>query len=144
MWGVFLDIGLVIEKVGSVLKDDDRVSFCLLFGSLVRGVWGENSDIDIAIYPKGKLSVDDRLDILYEIAKCLNVNEDKLDLVVLDDLTPLELRYRIFRNGVPVVIKDVVAYRRYRDKSISMYLDFKVFIDKLRLVERYLDKIRVE
>ena len=128
----------------SIFDDDERVSFAILFGSLVNGTWSENSDVDIAIYPKRELSVDDKLDILFKIAKGLNTNEDRIDIVILNDLTPLELRFRIFRDGVPIIVKDVDIYRYYRDKSISMYLDFKIFKDKLNLVDKYLDKIKVD
>ena len=71
-----------------------------------------------------------------------SILEDKVDLLVMGDDTPYELRFRIFRNGIIIIIKDKKLFRMYRSKSISLFLDFKIFEMKLRVKEKYIEKLR--
>ena len=80
--------------------------------------------------------------MIFSISSKLKVPEDKVDIVILDDDTPYELRYKIFRDGILIFSRNENAFKRYRDKSISLYLDFKVFVDKLNLKKKYLEKLR--
>ena len=134
----------IIRKLREVFEKDSNILFAVLFGSFARGHNTSSSDIDIAVRFKVKPDFDYLNDLIYSIAKTLNYREDKIDILVLDDSVPYELRYRVFRDGIPIIIRDSKAFKHYRDKSISLFLDFKVFKKKLRLDEKYLESLQRE
>lgn len=132
----------VVGKLREVLSSFDYIAFAILFGSMVKGHSTSRSDVDIAIYVKDNLSYERLLDLIFSISSGLRIPEDKVDILVLSDDTPYELRYRVLRDGVIILVRDENLFKRYRDKSISLYLDFKVFEEKLDLKGRYLEKLR--
>ena len=133
-----IELKTIIEKIAKVLRDNEKIIFAILFGSYARGLMNIHSDLDLAVYFKEELSFDELSELISSIASTLNIPEDKIDILILDDDVPYELRYRIFRDGIPILIKDEKAFKNYRDKSISLYLDFKVFKQKLGLDKRYI------
>ena len=90
------------------------------------------------------MTIDDRIDLIYRLARCLGVTEDKIDLVILSNSTPLELRYKMLRDGILIFARNMELYRRYRDESISMYLDLRVALKAVRYGEIYINKMRAE
>ena len=134
----------LISKLRSCLSSMENVLFAILYGSAARGELVAESDIDIAIYTSNEMKIDDRIELIYRLAKCLGIIEDKIDIVILNNLTPLELRYKIFRDGILILARNMELYRRYRDESISMYLDLKVALKAVRYGEIYINKMRAE
>jgi len=132
----------IIKGLAEVLGRNDRVLFAFLFGSYARGMAGPLSDLDVAIFVEGKLNFDELGDLVCSIASRLGINEDKIDIVVLDDETPYELRFKVFKDGIPIVVKDEKVFKEYRDKSLSLYWDFKVFKEKLDLDRKYLEALK--
>jgi len=122
----------------------ENVLFAILYGSAARRELVAESDIDIAIYTSNEMTIDDRIDLIYRLARCLGVTEDKIDLVILSNSTPLELRYKMLRDGILIFARDMELYRRYRDESISMYLDLRVALKAVRYGEIYINKMRAE
>jgi hypothetical protein len=47
-----------------------------------------------------------------------------VDLVVLNDAPP-PLAYRVFRDGVPLLVRDAGAMARQKARAILDYLDFR-------------------
>jgi len=134
----------LISKLRSCLSSMENVLFAILYGSAARRELVAESDIDIAIYTSNEMTIDDRIDLIYRLARCLGVTEDKIDLVILSNSTPLELRYKMLRDGILIFARDMELYRRYRDESISMYLDLRVALKAVRYGEIYINKMRAE
>jgi len=128
----------IVDKVAKALKDNENIVFAILFGSYAKNLINIHSDIDLAIYFKERPSFDELSELISSIALALNVPEDKIDILILDDDVPYELRYKVFRDGIPILINDENEFKRYRDESISLYLDFKVFKQKFDLDRKYI------
>lgn len=128
----------IVRKVTNVLEKRRDIVFAIIFGSYSKGFVNVHSDLDIAIYFGDKPSFDELSDLIYMLAKELSLPEDKIDILILDENVPYELRYKIFRDGIPAIIRDEKEFKNYRDKSISLYLDFKVFKQKLDLDRKYI------
>ncbi len=141
---MYLEAGSIITRLKGCFETAKNVLFAILYGSVARGGSTSESDIDVAIYTTDEVGVDERIELIYRIAKCIGVSEDKVDVVVLGDSTPLELRYKIFRDGILIFSRDIEFYRRYRDESISMYLDLKVALRAARYGEIYINKIKAD
>ena len=133
-----VELGNIVEKIAETLRDNEKIVFAILFGSYARGLINVHSDVDLAIYFKERPSFDELSELISSIALALNVPEDKIDILILDDDVPYELRYKVFRDGIPILINDENEFKRYRDKSISLYLDFKVFKQKFDLDRKYI------
>ena len=48
----------------------------------------------------------------------------EIDLAVLNQASAF-MRHQVFKSGVPLLIKDSVIYRRFREKTITDYQEFK-------------------
>ena len=86
------------EKIKGILKANDVIK-AALFGSMVRGDYTENSDIDLLIEFKGNKSLIDlvRLQLLLE-----ETCEKKVDLLTYNSLHPL-LKDRILEEQVIIL-----------------------------------------
>jgi uncharacterized protein len=86
-------------RLRSFFQDRSRVELAYLFGSAARGTTGPLSDVDVAIRfstDEGR-TLDERLKL--HDALCRYLGSDRVDLVDLDDASPV-LRYNVIRDGV--------------------------------------------
>lgn len=90
-----------------------------LIGSQARGDAGPLSDVDLAVWVDVDAPADHGL-LSYEAARA--VLSDEVDLVVLDDASPL-LRHRAVRDGVLLVDRDHDERIRRETRTILEYLD---------------------
>ena len=105
------------------LADVPHVAFALVFGSCARGTAHAGSDIDVALdFGRG------RRPGAYEIGAIVSRLEEatgqNVDVVVLDDAPP-GLAYRVFRDGVTVLVRDRSALVERKARTILEYLDFR-------------------
>ena len=109
--------------IGDALADVPHVAFALVFGSCARGTAHAGSDIDVALDFGGG-----RLPGAYEIGAIVSRLEEatgqSVDVVVLDDAPP-GLAYRVFRDGVTVLVRDRSALVERKARTILEYLDFR-------------------
>ena len=111
----------MIDVLRTVLGDDRRVAFALLFGSEARGRAHAHSDVDVAI---ATVDVPNAL-VVGEITSALErATGRQVQLVLLNEAPP-GLAYRIFREGKPIVIRDHAAFKARLARAILDYLDFK-------------------
>jgi predicted nucleotidyltransferase len=119
-----------IEKIKEYLKEDPNVLFALLFGSIAsafdKGAFATDDlikaeDIDIGIYFKAP---PEGLELLEYINNISNLVNENIDLVVLNRASPF-LRHQIMKNRIVLVIKDRIAYRNFREKTISDYQEYR-------------------
>ncbi|MEX0569582.1 MAG: nucleotidyltransferase domain-containing protein [Candidatus Njordarchaeota archaeon] len=139
-----LDSEFIVSQLSRYFRDNGYIVFAVLFGSFARNQARDMSDIDIAVYPSKELTLDEKIELIYYVAKCLDVCEDRINIVFLNNLTPLELRYKIFRDGILIFSRNIDVYRRFRDESISMYIDFMLSLRTVGYGEKYIKKIRAE
>ncbi|MHA1616786.1 MAG: type VII toxin-antitoxin system MntA family adenylyltransferase antitoxin [Candidatus Njordarchaeales archaeon] len=130
----------LVKKLKKCLEDKENILFAILFGSIVKGDFGENSDIDIAIRFRKRPSLEKLVNLIVELSECLNVNEDKIDITIIDNDLPLELRYKILRDGILVFARALEDYKIFRDVSISMYIDFRKALELVEYGKKYLKK----
>jgi len=54
---------------------------------------------------------------------------DNLDISVFDDL-PVYIKFRVLREGKPLLVKDIEFLNRTKFKTLQEYLDFKPAINR--------------
>ncbi len=111
----------IIEELEHFLKNDPNVLFAVIFGSYATKKHKRDSDIDIGIYfaepPEG-------LDLLDFIHKLSELTGRDVDIVVLNRASAF-LRHQAMKNRITLIIKDRTIYRRFREKTISDYDEYR-------------------
>ena len=82
----------IVDKINSI----ENVAFAYLFGSYAKNEQTEESDIDIAVY-LNSLSLDEELQVTYEISKLTHKN---VDIVVLNRVRNIFLLENILKDGI--------------------------------------------
>lgn len=111
----------MFEALAAAVASDPRVAYALVFGSATKGTDRPDSDVDVAIGLAGRPL--GALECLEFAATLEAVADRRVDLVLLDE-SPPALAYRIFRDGVVLVDRDVAALTARRARAILEYLDF--------------------
>ena len=121
-------LGVVRDVITNYYKD--FIYFAVLFGSLVRGVFGPLSDVDIAVMFREGVDVVNALPMLIsDLALALGVPEDRVDVVVLNDpLLPFAVRFNALTGGVPIYVGDRGVFVREVVRAVSLYGDYQVFL----------------
>ncbi len=120
------EIKLVVDEI----KNIKGVEGIYLFGSYARKKTKPFSDIDICVIMDKDIQKKRREEIL-------SCSSRKIDISIFSDL-PLNVRFRIFKEGKVLYQKDELFLHRTRSNTLKSYLDFKPIID--RHYNRILDK----
>lgn len=83
------------------IAEKHKIKFIVLFGSRAKDAFREDSDFDVAVYMDGFNDMGDMgkySDVLSDLARFLEVFEDKIDLTDLKNANLL-LRYEITQEG---------------------------------------------
>ena len=109
--------------IGDALADEPHVASALVFRSCARGTAHAGSDVDVALgFGRG------RRPGAYEIGAIVSRLEEaagrSVDVVVLEDAPP-GLAYRVFRDGVAVLVRDRSALVERMTRAILEYLDYR-------------------
>ncbi len=107
----------------------------IAFGSQITGRATALSDFDFGVFAEKKLSLSERSDMSDYIAKKLNINEDKIDLVDLASASPL-LKFQVAREG-KLIEGEQYDLVRFKVRAFKEYVDTAKF---RRLRERTLMK----
>lgn len=112
--------------------DRDGVAAAYVFGSQARGDAGPLSDVDVAVWADPVLELDDRLDLRLALIDAAEraLGSDQVDLVILDDATPV-LRHRAWRDGDVIVDRDPATRVRQQARALVEYLDTQPLRDEL-------------
>lgn len=132
-------------KLQRYAEAENSILLAFIFGSEAKGLEGEDSDLDIAVFLKNK-DEEDRIWLGYS-----KLTDREIDLIVLND-APATLISNIFKTGTAIAVKDK---KLYWDLFLSNSLeaeDFSEFAldywkiysrskslipeDKVRLIER--------
>ena len=113
----------LVDELRQEFAADPRFAYALLFGSTARGTAHAESDVDVAVGLVDGVSLD-----VHEIGDLVSRLESAtgrtVDLVLLDEAGPA-LAYRIFRDGVTVLVRDSRAMVARKARAILGYLDFR-------------------
>jgi predicted nucleotidyltransferase len=112
-----------LENLKQALVSEETVVFVYLFGSHVTGEVTPLSDVDIAVYPRRKLSLDDRLAIIYRLNKKTRL--DNLDISFLDSLENLYLLAGIIGKGILLLDRDKERRELFEVMTHHRFLDFQ-------------------
>lgn len=119
------------ERLMALIKDDDNILFAILFGSHAERTARKESDLDLAIYFRNPPQGMDKLAVINELSDAAGRD---VHLVVLNESSAL-LRHQVLKYGVPVIIKDMEAYYRFREKTIANYDEYK-FVSGMTVYDR--------
>ena len=133
----------VLKRLKAFFDKIEDLEFVVVYGSFARGDSTPTSDIDLALKFHTQTNYSKVSNIIMDLAKNLQVVEDRIDILPLQEDLPIELLFKIVRDGV-FVTGNHESYKKFRDKTISMYLDFKLFKEKLKLQEKYLKTLIAE
>jgi len=112
----FKDIPKIVKEIGEI----KGIKAVYLFGSYASGKFGPLSDIDLCVI--GKFSEKEKTEVY-------GFGSDNLDISVFDDL-PVYIKFRVLREGKPLLVKDIEFLNRTKFKTLQEYLDFKPAINR--------------
>ena len=109
--------------IGDVLADVPQVAFALVFGSRARGTAHAGSDVDVALgFGHARRPATRKLGAI--VSQLEQAAGQSVDVVVLEDAPP-GLAYRVFRDGVEVLVRDRSALVERKARAILEYLDYR-------------------
>jgi predicted nucleotidyltransferase len=112
----FEDIGRIAEEIAKIRS----VRAVYLFGSYATGKNNSFSDIDICVI--GNLNEKERHMALSPLSDNLNI--------VFFDVLPIHIKFMVFKEGKPLIIKDKEFLDFEKFKTLQEYLDFKRVLDR--------------
>jgi uncharacterized protein YutE (UPF0331/DUF86 family)/predicted nucleotidyltransferase len=134
-----------LEELKKYCESNQNVRLAFIFGSSVKGLAGEDSDVDIGVHVRDTGKEEQ---IWMELSRLMG---KEVDLVVLNE-APASLASNILKTGVPLVIKDINLYWDFYLSKTLEAEDFNEFAesyweiyqrstslapeDKTRLIER--------
>ncbi len=121
----------VIEKLKPLLEIDEKVSFGYLFGSYAKGEQKKDSDVDIAILFN---KVPEGAELLSMIDNLSDAVKKDVHLVILNKAHPFT-KHQVFKNGIPILIKDFKQYVKFREASMDEFEEYK-FISGMDIYDR--------
>lgn len=116
----------MISKLIEIAKKNRKVKAIILFGSYVKKKATPISDIDICIIGD---KISDK-----EKAEIESFSNEKLQISFFDEL-PIAIRFRVFKEGKIIFLRDEKFLNSLKAETISRFLDFKP------LLERYFNKV---
>lgn len=123
----------IIDAVRRTLERRSEVLDAYVFGSIARGDARSDSDVDVAVYvdPGAPMPAFGHAATLgSELIGALERND--VDVVILNRADPL-LYFRVLRDGVRIVSRDLAAATGREGRALSRYYDD---LPRLELVRR--------
>lgn len=109
------------QRLRDALAAQADVVAAWLFGSCARGAPGPLSDIDVAVLlAEGPPTATRQLELAVALTAALGT--DAVDIVVVND-APVDLAFRVVRDGELLLCRDDAARLRHRARTIAEYLD---------------------
>ena len=118
------------EQVRGVLGSFPSVELALLFGSVAIGRQRPDSDLDIAIAAKHRLTADEKMDIIASLAEATGRPIDLVDLRQVGE----PLMGQILTHGLRLMGSDL-AYAPWITRHVLNQADFVPYRDRV-LAER--------
>lgn len=121
-----------MKSIIELLRDELNCSAIVLFGSYARKAQRQDSDIDIAIKSKRKISKLELFEMTQKLEECVKKDVDLVDLDAISD----SFRYEILMNGEVLYCEDSVQFDLYKLDMFREYLELnesrKSIIDNIK------------
>lgn len=111
------------ENLRHAIASEAAILFAYLFGSVVVNETTPLSDVDIAVFPVKKLSIDDRLGIIQRLSKKTKL--ENVDVTFLDRLDNLYLLNSIIEQGILLLDRDRDRRELFEVMAHHRFLDFQ-------------------
>jgi len=105
-----------INELAKKIAKDKRVKAVYLFGSYANGKTHIHSDIDLCVFS-------DDEDYL------AGYGSEKID-VSMFAMLPIQIRFRVLKEGIPLVVKDKNFVDKLKIKTLREYIDFRPLMVK--------------
>ncbi len=115
-----LDRRYAIRKILKSIKRHKNVVAVIIFGSQAKGTATLMSDLDICVILDGNKT---------NKAGISAVGGDRIDISFFDEL-PIYIRYRVFKEGIPLYIKDEAKFSGILADTLSEFMDFRGVLDE--------------
>lgn len=126
-----------LTQLKCFLKSQSDIGFAYLYGSALHGFFNKESDLDIAVYLKGKS--DDffkrRLELCDRLSK---IAGRETNVVVFNQINSLFLKFVILQEGRLLCDNDHELRLDYEPKTINLYYDYAPFLNGYN--NKYLEK----
>lgn len=113
------DQSLPLDDLANALADAE---FAILFGSAVSNRLTEDSDLDIAVSFRSRLSWRSSAELRAQLEAVVHRPVDLVDLKAVDPV----LKMQLVRYGRLLVLNDSSAYHAFQMYTIAQYLDVKI------------------
>jgi len=127
------------KVLGSLFRENKDVIAVILFGSRARGIHTEDSDYDLAILSRTKLTIKQLNELALRISSRTGILVDKIDLIDLNN-APNELIYKVIRDGKPIYISDEKVLRKWIRENYIRILDEETMLNTI--YEKHRRKIK--
>jgi len=105
------------------------VQLAYLFGSAVHGKTARESDVDIAVLLSERFSKKKRFEIRLALMEQLARRfKNKVDVVILNDVSSLLFKYAILREGKLICRASESAMIDFENRIMGEYFDFQPFL----------------
>ncbi len=114
-----------MPSLTTLLAQDPRIAYALVFGSRARGEASAASDLDVAVGLEAGVNLS-ALEVGELVADMERDSGQVIDLVLLDEAPPA-IAYRIFADGHLIAKRNHDAFVARKVRAILEYLDFAPF-----------------
>ena len=112
----------ILNQIKQLVSTDDNILLVFLFGSIVNGIFNEESDIDLGVYYKQIPNTIEYFEMKEDYSEKL---KREVDIVVLNITDPI-IRMQVLKNGL-VVKKDTYTYNDFFVRTLNEYDDLKYY-----------------
>ncbi|MDQ7794883.1 MAG: nucleotidyltransferase domain-containing protein [bacterium] len=120
----------IVQRLGALLLEEERVRLAYLFGSLARGRTHRTSDVDVAVLYAPGFDAGDRLrlnlDLAFRLSRQLKVTVDIIDLAA----ARASLKHQVLRDGLLVLERDHAERVAFEVSARRGYLDLRRHLEK--------------
>ena len=118
-----------VENISKILEKEPDILFAYLFGSHAKNTMHKKSDIDIAVYLKDPILLEE--DPLYPSRLAIKIenalSEKKVvDLRVLNGST-IRFKSQVIKHGKLIYSRDEKKRIEFETSSLTQYYDFKPY-----------------
>ncbi len=119
-----------IKKIRKILGANPNIEFAYLFGSQARGVAGERSDWDIAIYFKKDAKKLPRWTVFYLEAEISKEIGSEVQITALNDVDSPLFLFQIISVGVVLIDSDSSKRILFEAETLKHYHDWQYFLKR--------------
>lgn len=118
------------RRLESSFKQEKYILFAYIFGSVIEGRTGKESDVDLAVYLAPGEADDFFVRRLGLIGKIQAVLKGPVDVVILNEVRSIFLKFVIIKEGRVLFERDHGKRVDFELRTIQAYYDFQPFLEQ--------------